>query len=117
MQTIAEIEAQIKELQEKKAKIQSQGKRKAIKEIKAKMAEYGITIDDLQVKLQEKVSIHKPAKEKVPSVVKYRKSESETWVGRGPKPKWVKEIEAKGLNIEKFRVGTNDFELTPRLNL
>jgi len=41
---------------------------------------------------------------KVPSPIKYRKSESEYWVGRGPKPQWVKAIEREGENIELYRV-------------
>ncbi|NTW83011.1 MAG: H-NS histone family protein [Chlorobiaceae bacterium] len=111
MPTIAEIDAQIKELQEKKSKLQAEGKRNAIKQIKAVMAEYGISIEELQIK----AVIEKPIKEKGPSVIKYRKSETETWVGRGPKPKWIKEIEQKGGNIERYRVSTDDFFLTPKI--
>lgn len=117
MQTIAEIEALIKELQEKKTKIQLQGKRNAIKEIKAKMAEYGIIVEDLQTKSPERVGVTRKVKEKKPPVIKFRKSDSETWAGRGPKPKWVKGIEAKGESIDKYRVDNSNFESAPRLNL
>lgn len=119
MQTIAEIEALIKELQEKKTKIKLQGKRNAIKEIKAKMAEYGITLEDLQPKSPEKVEVTRKVKEKKQQqqVIKFRKSDLETWAGRGPKPKWVKGIEAKGESIDKYRVDNSNFESAPRLNL
>ena len=38
------------------------------------------------------------------STIKYRKSEFEIWGGRGPKPKWVKEVEENGENLEVYRV-------------
>lgn len=118
MPTIAEIDAQIKVLQEQKASMVAEGKKQAIIEIKAKMAEYVITADDLQ---GTGVASKKAKAEKAPSVIKYKKSNTETWVGRGPKPKWVKDHEAAGGNIEQYRVSvtapdTNEVATTATIN-
>jgi DNA-binding protein H-NS len=42
--------------------------------------------------------------QKSAAVIKYRKDEHNYWVGRGPKPKWVKEVEERGESIEQYRV-------------
>jgi DNA-binding protein H-NS len=95
MSTIAELQAQMAAIQKQIDEQRATGKREAIIEIKAKMAEFNITIDDLQ---------SKGVRVKVPSVVKYRKSASETWVGRGPKPQWVKDVEAAGGKLSDYLV-------------
>lgn len=107
MPTIAEIKAQIAELQKQADDMISNEKKNVIKEIRKKMEDYKITVDDLQ----SKATSSKPPKEKKTPVIKYRK-ENFTWVGRGPKPQWIKTIESKGESIEKYRV--SDFVLTPK---
>ncbi len=92
----------------------------AIADIKAKMAAYGITLDDLGGKAKAargrkpkagkagkpaKVTA-KPAKARKPVAVKYRNSETnETWTGRGKPPTWLKAQEAAGRKREEFLVG------------
>ena len=51
--------------------------------------------------LQQKT---KPSSSKSSSVIKYRKNEHQYWVGRGPKPGWVKDVEKNGESIEQYRV-------------
>jgi DNA-binding protein H-NS len=100
MTTIAELQAQQAEIRKQIDRLRADGKRNAIKEIKAKMAEFEITADELQG-----TSTVKTAKvPKAPSVIKYRKSGTETWVGRGPKPQWVKDYEAAGGSVRDFLV-------------
>jgi DNA-binding protein H-NS len=96
----------------------------AIAEIKAKMAAYGITLDDLGGKAKAargrkpkggKVAAKaakpakataKTAKVRKPVAVKYRNSETnETWTGRGKPPTWLKAQEAAGRKREEFLVG------------
>ncbi len=79
----------------------------AIAEIKAKMAAYGITLDDLGGKAKAargrkpkggkvaakaaKPAKAKPAKARKPVAVKYRNAATnETWTGRGKPPTWLK---------------------------
>jgi len=100
MTTIAELQAQEAEIRKQIDRLRAEGKRNAIREIKAKMAEYEITADELQG-TSTATTTKAP---KAPSVVKYRKSETETWVGRGPKPQWVKDYEAAGGSIRDFLV-------------
>ncbi|MBM3422125.1 MAG: H-NS histone family protein [Chlorobi bacterium] len=102
MPTILELEAQIAELQQLVAAQKAAGKKQAIEEIKAKMDEFGITPDDLQSR--GKTSLLKAPKEKKTAAVKYRMGDN-TWSGgKGPKPKWVKELLDKGGNINDYLV-------------
>ncbi len=94
----------------------------AIADIKAKMAAYGITLDDLGgkgkaargrkpkggkvVAKAAKPAKAKPTKARKPVAVKYRNSQTnETWTGRGKPPTWLKAQEAAGRKREEFLVG------------
>ena len=94
----------------------------AIADIKAKMAAYGITLDDLGGKAKAargrkpkggkvvakaaKPAKAKPTKARKPVAVKYRNSQTnETWTGRGKPPTWLKAQEAAGRKREEFLVG------------
>jgi DNA-binding protein H-NS len=92
----------------------------AIAEIKAKMAMYGISLEDLGGKVRvtrgrkpkkanlakaakaAKVTVTKPRK---PVAAKYRNTATgETWSGRGKAPKWLVAMEAGGRKREEFAV-------------
>lgn len=95
MTRLTEIKAQIAELQKEADEVFKNDKRGAIADIISKMFAYNISTEELQ------------KREKAPrsaSTIKYRKSEFEIWGGRGPKPRWVKEVEEKGENLEVYRV-------------
>jgi DNA-binding protein H-NS len=92
----------------------------AIADIKAKMAAYGITLDDLGGKAKAArgrkpkagkaakpaKATAKPAKVRKPVAVKYRNAETnEAWTGRGKPPTWLKAQEAAGRKREEFLVG------------
>jgi DNA-binding protein H-NS len=94
---LSELKAQIAQLQREEAEIIKNERIAIIKEIKDKLEAYNITIEELQRK-------GKPAAAKSPSVIKYRKDEHNFWVGRGPKPQWVKAVEANGESLEQYRV-------------
>jgi DNA-binding protein H-NS len=101
MPTLAEIRSQIAELEKQAQSIVVTEKRTVIAEIKKLMNEYDLTAEDLEKTVRAPKA---PKAPKTPSVIKYRKSDSETWVGRGPKPQWVKAAEEAGENIEQYRV-------------
>ncbi|MEI6848099.1 MAG: H-NS histone family protein [Chlorobiaceae bacterium] len=100
MPTIAELNAQIAELQRQVAEQKAEGRKEAVKQIKSLMIEFDLTVDDLQVRN----ILSKTAKVKVPSVIKYRKGDL-AWVGRGPKPEWFKADEANGVDMSQYLVG------------
>jgi DNA-binding protein H-NS len=96
----------------------------AIADIKAKMAAYGITLDDLGGKTKAArgrkpkagkaaakaakpaKATAKPAKVRKPVAVKYRNSETgDTWTGRGQPATWIKAMESAGRKREEFLVG------------
>jgi DNA-binding protein H-NS len=94
----------------------------AIADIKAKMAAYGITVEDLGVRGRKgrKLKSAKPAKSagtakgkvkakaakpRKPVAAKFRnEATGETWSGRGKAPKWLVAMEAGGRKREEFAV-------------
>lgn len=73
----------------------------AIAKVKALMADYGLTLADLNARL---LKADKPVKvSKV--AAKYRdKASGQTWSGRGLQPKWLKAAIASGAKLEDFAV-------------
>ncbi|MBZ4218908.1 MAG: H-NS histone family protein [Chlorobium sp.] len=99
MSTLTELQAQIADLQKQAQDIINLERKAVIDDIKAKLVAYNISIEELE----RKGKLVKAAP-RSPSPIKYKKSETEYWVGRGPKPQWVKGIESDGENIEIYRV-------------
>ncbi|NMW21478.1 MAG: H-NS histone family protein [Chlorobiaceae bacterium] len=97
---LSEIKSQIAELQREADEIIKNERIAIIRDIREKIDIYDITVDELQ----RKGKAVKSATTKSPSVIKYKKSENEYWVGRGPKPGWVKDVEKNGESIEQYRV-------------
>ncbi len=99
MSTLTEIQSQIAELQKQAQEIINVERRAVLDDIRVKMTTYNISVEELERKGKAvKAGL------RTPSPIKYRKSETEYWVGRGPKPQWVKAIERDGENIELYRV-------------
>ncbi|MEI6691211.1 MAG: H-NS histone family protein [Chlorobium sp.] len=96
MSSLSAIKTKIAELQKQADAIVNTEKQAVIEDIKAKLVAYNISIDELQKREKVTKSASRP--------VKYRKSEHEFWVGRGPKPQWVKDLEEKGENLELYRI-------------
>ena len=66
-------------------------KREVVKEVKALLAKYGMTLDDLPGRRRT------TGKTKTTVAPKYQdKKSGKTWTGRGRKPKWVADHLAKG---------------------
>ncbi len=104
MPTIVELQAQMAALQQQIEEKQAEGRKQALAEVIAKMDEFGITtadIDAAKAKSKGKKLVIAAAKEKV---IKYRMGEN-TWSGgKGPKPKWVKELLEQGKKLEDYLV-------------
>ena len=94
MTTYRELKAQAEKLMQQAEELRHQEIAEVIRDIKAKMAEYGITVADLGS--AGKKSAGKPA------AVKFRGPNGEEWSGRGRAPAWMKEALEQGKSKEDF---------------
>lgn len=100
MATYSELVSQAQALMAQAEQVRKQELANVIADIKAKMKEYGITVEDLGAQ-----SVRKPAASKSKSVAKFRGPNGELWSGGpGRKPDWVKAVLAEGKDIESFRI-------------
>jgi len=99
MPTYAELQTQIAQLTaqaEAARKVELAG---VIAEIKQKMSDYGITVEDLGEKRAKHPS------NGVPAPIKYRHpATGQTWTGRGKYPRWLAAELAAGKDITAFAV-------------
>ena len=92
MATYKEIQAKIEDLQRQAAAQRENELGTAIQRIREMMAEYGISVNDLQTT--------KKGAGKKPATIQFRNAETgDTWSGRGRMPNWL-----AGKDKEKFRV-------------
>lgn len=89
----AAVEAQIAEA----LKTERDG---AIAQIKQVMADYEITVEDLQKRAK---ASKKDGAERAPVAPKYA-LDDKTWTGRGKRPKWVDEAVAAGYSLEDLLI-------------
>lgn len=100
MATYSELVSQAQALMAQAEQVRKQELANAIADIKAKMKEYGITLEDLGA-----TSGRKASGSKAKSPAKYRGPNGEPWSGGpGRKPDWVKAVMAEGKDIESFRI-------------
>jgi len=100
MASYSELIAQAQALMAQAEQVRKQELADVIAEIKAKMKEYGITLEDLGASSARKVAAAKGK-----SAAKYRGPNGELWSGGpGRKPDWVKTVLASGQSIEQFRI-------------
>lgn len=78
---------------------------KVVASIKKQIEEYKIAPDDLYPGLRSQLAASRSGRSKRDRPAKYRSPTGETWSGGpGRKPMWVREIEAKGEDLEKYRI-------------
>lgn len=100
MSSYKELVAQIEELQKKAEEVRKAEVQSVISDIKAKMAEFGLTTADLGMKGTEK-----PRKSTGHLPAKYRDPVSGAcWSGRGREPRWLQEAVASGKSKESYLV-------------
>jgi len=98
MPTYQELKAQAEALLQQAEEMRKQELRGVIAEIKAKMADYGITVEEL-------AGTASRGRGRGKGIPKYRGPNGETWSGGpGRKPAWVREIIAAGGDIERYRI-------------
>jgi DNA-binding protein H-NS len=94
MATYKELQDQIAALQNTAELTRAQELDGAVQQIKALMAEYGITVADL-----DSAARTKGKKSKQQTKIQFQDANGKTWSGRGRMPDWL-----KGKDKEKFRV-------------
>jgi DNA-binding protein H-NS len=97
MSSYEELQQKIAELQKQAEEVRQQEIAQVVADIKAKMAQYGITIEDLSGRVKKTGSVVK---------AKYRDPVSgKEWSGRGVQPKWLREATAAGRTRDEFLIG------------
>jgi len=95
MATYKQLTAQLEKLQSEVAAAREKEVADAIAEIKAKIAEYGLTAEELGFR-----TVRPKAAKKAALPAKYRNPKTgETWSGRGRTPAWL-----AGKNKERFLI-------------
>ncbi|QFZ84563.1 H-NS histone family protein [Variovorax paradoxus] len=107
-QTYAQVQKEIARLQAQAEKLREQEIGEVVGKIKVAIAEYGITAEQLGFKKTgaAKASVKVAAKKgkKKAAVVMYADGQGNEWVGRGPRPKWLKDLTGKDGDISAYRV-------------
>lgn len=114
--TYAQLMKQIETLNQEAEKLKRKEIEGVISRIKEAIEAYGLTAADLGLgaaRGPRKAAGSAPAKSRrrrtragskyVPQV-KYRDGEGNTWVGRGPRPQWLRDALAAGKSLQDFAV-------------
>lgn len=102
MATYSELMAQAQALMAQAEQVRKEDLSSAVADIKAKMKEFGITIEDLG---GAGSGVKKTAKPKSSAPAKYRGPNGELWAGGpGRKPEWVRAVLAEGKDISDFLI-------------
>lgn len=101
MASYTDLVSQAQALMAQAEQVRKQELSSVIADIKAKMAEYGITLQDLGGAGRKP----KGGVSKAKAPAKYKGPNGELWSGGpGRKPDWVKQVAADGKDIETFRI-------------
>jgi DNA-binding protein H-NS len=102
MANLKDLLAQKADLEKRIETVQKQARSDAVAKVKEMMAEYGLSIADLNAR-EAPPKVSKTKGGKVP--VKYRDAATgDTWSGRGLQPKWLRAALASGRKLEDFKV-------------
>jgi DNA-binding protein H-NS len=97
MAKLSELLAQKAALEQQIAATQREERQAAIAQVKALMAEHGLTLADLGTR--------SPSKPAAKVAAKYRdQATGQTWSGRGLQPRWLKAALAAGKKLSDFAV-------------
>lgn len=99
---VKELAALQADIESEMSRKKQQQKREVVAKVKALLAEHGMTLDDLPGRTAAKPG--KPNKGIVPPKYRNPNDPSQTWTGRGRKPRWVVEHLDKGGKIEALAI-------------
>lgn len=102
----AEAQAKVAELQRQAAQARKENMANAIRDVKALMAQHGLTVADLGGASGKTPKAKKAAGDNRAAVApKYRDNATgDTWTGRGKSPKWLAAKLAAGATKEQFLI-------------
>ena len=99
MTTLQELIQQRDALNVQIAEMQQALRAEALAEIRARMREHQISVEDLAS------SGRSTQREKSKTAPKYRNSETgKTWSGRGKRPQWIHDALADGQSLDKYLI-------------
>jgi DNA-binding protein H-NS len=103
--TLKAVEAQIRKL-EAQAKKLKEAEKPGMAELKAVIAKFKLAPADIKAAMKAPRSARRGMARGTKLKAKYRNpaKRSETWAGRGHKPKWLSSLIAKGKKLEDFAV-------------
>lgn len=104
MSTLQELLAQKAELDRKIQETQKAERAAAVDKVRALMAEYGLSMEDLNGKAAATPGRKKSSEGTRKAAVKYRDAAGNTWSGRGLQPRWLKEALAGGKSLQDYAV-------------
>lgn len=106
MDDLKDLQKQIADLQARADAVIQRNREAILVEVKDKIETYGLTAEECG--FQSVVTVVKATKKASKTTLppKYKnEATGDTWHGgRGAKPKWVKEVEAKGESIESYLI-------------
>lgn len=102
MSTLQDLLAQKAELERKIQETQKNERAAAIEKVRALMAEFGLSAEDLGGKSAGTTGRKKSGDGTRKAAVKFRDASGNTWSGRGLQPRWLKEALAKGKTLQDF---------------
>lgn len=98
MTTYTELQEQAQELLKRAEQLRKEEIKSVIEDIRKKMAEYGITAEDIGL-------TNKKAKTKPALAPRFKsKDGTQTWSGRGRTPQWMKDALEAGASKEEFLI-------------
>jgi DNA-binding protein H-NS len=102
MAQLSDLLAQKAALEQQIIEVQREERAQAIAQVRALMAEYGLTLADLG---SRPVAAPRKLSGSGKVAAKYRNAATgETWSGRGLQPNWLKQALAGGATLEQFKI-------------
>jgi DNA-binding protein H-NS len=108
MATYLELQKQIEALQREAEALKSEERQGVIERMKEAVAVYDITAEELGLSRRggkgsaRKNAPKNSATRASASPAPYGDTQGNTWAGRGPRPRWLKEAVANGSKLEDF---------------
>lgn len=101
MATYSELVSQAQALMAQAEQVRKQERAGVISDIRARMAEYGLTVEDLE----RAPSARKTGAGKSKAPARYQGPNGELWSGGpGRKPEWVKAVLASGQSLDQYLI-------------
>lgn len=107
MATYIEVQQQIQVLQKEAEALKAAERKGVIERMREAIAVYDITAADLGLSgganpRKKSVKRSTKASKQVVATAAYSDGKGNTWGGRGPRPRWLKEALAGGAKLEEF---------------